>query len=141
MATKRTAKKELTQEQMAFLEKRRRLRQAQQVKDEEEAHVPIDIFNSQPPLGIFSIEKIEKEQSNQQVKLTMWDKCKEREMKILSLNLFSCGFTSFTFFFWAKSLSDASFCRCLLLRVSLRSCCSFLRASSALFVPSSLSFL
>lgn len=84
MATKRTAKKELTQEQMAFLEKRRRLRQAQQVKDEEEAHVPIDIFNSQPPLGIFSIEKIEKEQSNQQVKLTMWDKCKEREMKILS---------------------------------------------------------
>lgn len=84
MATKRTAKKELTQEQIAFLEKRRRLRQAQQVKDEEEAHVPIDIFNSQPPLGIFSKGEIEKEQSSPQVKLTMWDKCQEREMKILS---------------------------------------------------------
>ena len=84
MATKRTAKKELTQEQIAFLEKRRRLRQAQQVKDEEEAHVPIDIFNSQPPLGIFSKGETEKKQSSPQVKLTMWDKCQEREMKILS---------------------------------------------------------
>ena len=47
-------------------------------------HVPIDIFNSQPPLGIFSKGEIEKEQSSPEVKLTMWDKCQEREMKILS---------------------------------------------------------
>jgi len=77
-------KKDLTQEQIAFLEKRRRLRQAQQVKDEEEAHVPIDLFNSQPPLGIFNKSISEPAESKQQVEMTMWNKCRERELKILS---------------------------------------------------------
>ena len=74
----------MTQEQIAFLEKRRRLRQAQQVKDEEEAHVPIDLFNSQPPLGIFNKSISEPAESKQQVEMTMWNKCRERELKILS---------------------------------------------------------
>jgi len=77
-------KKDLTQEQIAFLEKRRRLRQAQQAKDEEEAHVPIDLFNSQPPLGIFNKSISEPTESKQQVEMTMWNKCREREIKILS---------------------------------------------------------
>ena len=77
-------KKDLTQEQIAFLEKRRRLRQAQQVKDEEEAHVAIDLFNSQPPLGIFNKSISEPAESKQQVEMTMWNKCRERELKILS---------------------------------------------------------
>ena len=69
---------------MAFLEKRRRLRQAQQVKEDEENHVPIDIFNSQPMLGIFSKTKTEENKSKQPIELPMWNKCREREMKILS---------------------------------------------------------
>ena len=79
----RRNKKDLTQEQIAFLEKRRRLRQAQQVKEEEEAHVPIDLFNSQPPFGIFDKLKTQDEKTKP-VELKMWNKCKERELKILT---------------------------------------------------------
>ena len=74
------AKKQLTQEQMAFLEKRRRLREAQQSKEEEESYVPIDLFGSQPPLGIFTNTQLDQPG----IELKMWKKCQEREMKILS---------------------------------------------------------
>lgn len=69
---------------MAFMEKRRRLREAQQTKEEEENYVPVDLFNSQPPLGIFSKENTENYKSSSNIELKMWKKCREREMKILS---------------------------------------------------------
>ena len=78
------AKQQLTAEQLAFLEKRRRLRQAQAAKEVEENYVPLDLFNSQPPLGIFSDNSFEQTNEAPPIELTMWKKCKEREMKILS---------------------------------------------------------
>ena len=78
------AKRQLTAEQLAFLEKRRRLRQAQAAKEVEENYVPLDLFNSQPPLGIFSDNSFEQTNEVPPIELTMWKKCKEREMKILS---------------------------------------------------------
>ena len=65
---------------MSFLEKRRRLREAQQSKEEEESYVPIDLFGSQPPLGIFTNTQLDQPG----IELKMWKKCQEREMKILS---------------------------------------------------------
>ena len=69
---------------MAFMEKRRRLREAQKTKEEEENYVPVDLFNSQPPLGIFSKENTENYMSSSHIELKVWKKCREREMKILS---------------------------------------------------------
>ena len=69
---------------MAFMEKRRRLREAQKTKEEEENYVPIDLFNCQPPLGIFSKENTENYKAASHIELKMWNKCREREMKILS---------------------------------------------------------
>lgn len=75
----------LTTEQIAFLEKRRRLRQAEQAKEVEENYVPMDLFNSQPPLGIFSQKSMEQKTATPPpIELTTWKKCREREMKILS---------------------------------------------------------
>ena len=65
---------------MSFLEKRRRLREAQQSKEEEESYVPIDLFGSQPSLGIFTNTQLDQPG----IELKMWKKCQEREMKILS---------------------------------------------------------
>ena len=78
------ARRVLTAEQQAFLEKRRRARQAQEAKELEESYVPTDLFNSQPPLGIFSKKSIEQKPAVPPIELTTWKKCKEREMKILS---------------------------------------------------------
>ena len=76
-------KKQLTQDQINFLERRRRLRQAAQTK-EEENYVPIDLFNSEPPLGIFSKATNEPSESVPTIELETWKKCREREIKILS---------------------------------------------------------
>ena len=69
---------------MAFMEKRRRLREAQKAKEEEESYVPIDLFNSQPPLGIFSKAIAENYKPSAHIELKTWNKCKNRELKILS---------------------------------------------------------
>ena len=73
---------DLTADQLAFLEKRRRLRREQKAKEDELNYVPIDLFNSEPPLGIFS-KKSEKTEKTH-IELKTWNKCKEREMNILS---------------------------------------------------------
>ena len=78
------AKRELTAEQSAFLEKRKRLRIAQQAKEEEENYVSIDLFKSQPSLGIFDKAKLEQNESVPMLELKTWKKCRDREMKILS---------------------------------------------------------
>ena len=74
-------KKELTQEQMAFLEKRRRMRREAKTKQVEESHIPIDLFDPSQALGLF--KPVEKE-AKDSVILSTWAKCEARELRILS---------------------------------------------------------
>lgn len=80
--------KELTQEQMAFLERRRKLRREDRAKAMEEAqlrHEPVDLFNSQPPLGFFVTDPdTAGRDSPSPPRLEVWEACKRRDLKILS---------------------------------------------------------
>lgn len=70
----------LTLEQIAFLEKRKRLRREQQAKEDLESHVPIDLFGSEP-LGLFADVQWKAIDEN---KLVKWRECEQRELRICS---------------------------------------------------------
>ena len=72
--------RKLSAAQVEFLRERRRLRQQKLIKSVE--HKPIDLFNDQPPLGIFEAKDfVGKEQK---VLLETWKKCEEREMAVMA---------------------------------------------------------
>jgi len=73
--------KNLTLEQIAFLESRSRMRRQRLGASEEEEHIPIDIFGA-PGLGIFS-EPLQTKPQDTRL-LQTWKKCAERELRILS---------------------------------------------------------
>jgi len=71
-------KKDLTMEQLAFLQKRAKMRRAENVKNQMQGSV--DLFGG-TPLGIFSGPI---EQSSDRDMLKTWRACQERELRILS---------------------------------------------------------
>jgi len=71
-------KKELTMEQMAFLQKRAKMRRAESVKTQQLGSV--DLFSG-TPLGIFT-EPLE--ESSDKDLLKTWRACEQRELKMLS---------------------------------------------------------
>jgi len=71
-------KKDLTMEQLAFLQKRQKLRRQQMSQSEK--HTPVDLFGS-PPLGIFSGPVVGGEVGPE---LSIWRACVQRELKIMS---------------------------------------------------------
>lgn len=73
-------KQPLTADQMAFLEKRRKLRSEQRAKEIEESYQPVDIFRTEPPMGIFDPDLRNQET---RVALQTWERCRKRELKIL----------------------------------------------------------
>lgn len=77
---KQDRKKELTMEQLAFLQKRQKLRRQETAKSE--TYVPTDIFGG-TPLGIFTSPSVTLEEEDQQ-QLKMWRNCHERQLRILS---------------------------------------------------------
>jgi len=77
------ARKELTLEQVAFLEKRKRMRRNEGRKQLEE-HSVIDIFGGEP-LGIFTKPLVKQEEEETgRPQLRMWRACAQRELRILS---------------------------------------------------------
>jgi len=75
----RKVKKEISQEQRAFLEKRRELRRQDRTKSQGENVVVGDIFSG-TPLGIFDGPMPDNDYGTT---LKFWEECREREMKIL----------------------------------------------------------
>jgi len=73
-------KKEMTLEQVAFLEKRKKMRMEASRKRMEDAK-PVDIFGGEP-LGVF-LEPVVADQGKEG-ELKMWRACVERELRILS---------------------------------------------------------
>jgi len=78
MRGSKVEKKELTMEQMAFLQKRAKMRRAESGKTEQ--LVSVDLFSG-TPLGIFT-EPIE--ESSDADLLKTWRACEQRELRILS---------------------------------------------------------
>jgi len=77
--SKQDKMKELTMEQLAFLQKRQKLRRQEQSKTQQ--YTPIHIWGG-TPLGIFTEPVLEKHEDDQV--LNMWRRCRERELRILS---------------------------------------------------------
>jgi len=80
-------RKDLTMEQVEFLEKRKRLRREAGRKQQED-HIPIDLFGEEP-FGIFTqpIDKSSQEtgvEAGGRQQLRMWRACAQRELRILS---------------------------------------------------------
>eukprot|EP00092_Neocalanus_flemingeri_P024788 GFUD01026877.1.p1 GENE.GFUD01026877.1~~GFUD01026877.1.p1 ORF type:complete len:382 (-),score=91.35 GFUD01026877.1:44-1189(-) len=71
-------KKDLTMEQLAFLQKRQKMRRAENLKSQEQGSV--DLFSG-TPLGIFTGPM---EDSADKDMLKTWRACQERELRILS---------------------------------------------------------
>jgi small subunit ribosomal protein S31 len=70
----------LSQEQIEFLEKRRRMRREARVKEVSESYKPTDLFAAEPPLGIF-MAPLEETSANS---LATWKSIQERELRIMS---------------------------------------------------------
>jgi len=85
--TKQERQKELTMEQLAFLQKRQKLRRQETARGE--THVPTDIFGG-TTLGIFAEscanigEQPSQDTQEAPLQLNTWRKCQERQLRILS---------------------------------------------------------
>jgi len=81
--SKQDRQKELTMEQLAFLQKRQKLRRQEAARSE--THEPIDLFGG-TPFGILAPPAQEGEtvERNDQESVKMWRSCAERELRILS---------------------------------------------------------
>jgi len=81
--SKQDRQKELTMEQLAFLQKRQKLRRQEAARTE--THEPIDLFGG-TPFGILAPSSQEGDivERNDKELVQMWRSCAERELRILS---------------------------------------------------------
>jgi len=77
---KQERQKELTMEQLAFLQKRQKLRRQELARSD--SYTPLDIFGG-TPIGIFTSPSEEVINENQ-ILLKTWEDCHERNLRILS---------------------------------------------------------
>merc|ERR1719500_1448245 len=84
MRSKQDRQKELTMEQLAFLQKRQKLRRQEAARSE--THEPIDLFGG-TPFGILAPHAVQEgdvAERNDEELMQMWRSCAERELRILS---------------------------------------------------------